>query len=152
MKIIFAADHRGFKIKEAIKSFLADGRSEVEDVGAFGFRADDDYVDFAEEAVKKMLSFGGGARAILVCGSGHGMDMVANKHRGVRAALVFNNDVARQSREHENANVLILAADWLTPGEAQKIVKTWLDTPFGGEARHKRRLKKIEEIEERNFK
>lgn len=152
MKIYLAADHRGFAIKEAIKSFLADGRSEVEDVGAFGFNADDDYVDFAEEAVKRMLSFGSDARAIFVCGSGHGMDMVANKHRGIRAALVFNNDVARQSREHEDANVLVLASDWLTAEEAQGIAKTWLATPFGNEARHVRRLEKMKEVEERNFR
>lgn len=152
MKIVLAADHRGFKIKEGIKDFLSAGGYEVEDVGARRYEGGDDYADFAEEAVKRMLSFGNDARAILICGSGHGMDIVANKHRGVRAALVFNNAVARQSREHEDANVLILASDWLATQEAEEIVKVWFTTPFSGEERNVRRLKKIEKIEERNFR
>ena len=80
------------------------------------------------------------------------MANVADKFKGLRAALAFNKDVAIQSREHENANVLILASDWLSSEEAKEIALVWLRTPFSGEERHVRRLNEIKEIEEKNFK
>ncbi len=145
--LYLAAYHRGYAIKEGLKKYLADAGYEVEDLGAFAYDKDDDYPDFAAAAAQKVAQNPEANRAILLCGSGHGADIVANKFRGVRAALCWNADVARQSREHDNANVLVLPADWVTEEEAQEIVRSWLEVEFSGEERHVRRLRKIEEIE-----
>jgi len=150
--IYLAADHRGFQLKEEIKKYLLEQKYEVEDVGALNYDKDDDYVDFARAASEKIIQDPAVNKGIFICGSGHGIDIVANKHRGLRAVLCFNADVAKQSREHEDANVLVLASDWLDLEEAKKIVAVWLETKFSGEERHIRRLGKIEEIEEKNFK
>ena len=149
--IYLGADHRGFLLKEELKKFLTDSGFEVQDVGAFAYNKDDDYVDFAASAAKELVKAPASDRGIFICGSGHGMAIVADKFKGLRSALAFNRDVAIQSREHEDANVLVLASDWLQIGEAKEIVLVWLKTPFSGEARHERRLGKIREIEENNF-
>ncbi|MFY9463290.1 MAG: RpiB/LacA/LacB family sugar-phosphate isomerase [Candidatus Sungiibacteriota bacterium] len=150
--IYLAADHRGFQSKEAIKKSLIEQGVEIEDIGALVYDAGDDYVDFAAAAAEKIAQNSSEHKGIFICGSGHGMDMVANKYRGVRAAVCWNMQVARQSREHDDANVLVLPADWLDEMTAQEIVAVWLGASFSGEDRHIRRLKKIEKIEARNFK
>lgn len=150
--IYLAADHRGFALKEALKQFLREQGQEVEDVGALAYDKHDDYVDFARAASEKIAQNPSTHKGIFICGSGHGMDIVADKFRGLHAALCFNREVAVQSREHGNANVLVLAADWITVALAQEIAQAFLATPFSGEERHVRRLKKIKEIEEQNFK
>lgn len=151
MEVVLGADHRGFKLKEIIKKFLIARGCAVDDVGASEYNHDDDYVDFAEAAIKKVLH-SPERKAILICGSGHGINIVADKFKGIRAALAFNRQVAVQSREHENSNVLILPSDWVDESSAKDIVADWLETKFMGEERHVRRLEKIEEIEERNFR
>lgn len=150
--IYLAADHRGFNLKEEFKKYLLEQKYEVEDVGAFEYDKDDDYVDFARIASEKIAVNPAEHRGIFICGSGHGMDVVANKFKGVRAALCFNRQVAVQSREHENSNVLVLAADWLRLADAQNIVGDWLKVEFKGEERHARRLQKIRDVEVKNFK
>lgn len=150
--IYLAADHRGFELKENIKKYLSDKGLKIEDVGAFDYDKNDDYPDFASLAAEKILANSAGDKAIIICGSGHGVDIVANKFKGVRAALCFNRQVAQQSREHEDTNILVLASDWLNFEEAKEITKAWLETPFTGEERNIRRLRKIKEIEERNLK
>ena len=150
--IYVAADHRGFQLREELKKYLDNQGYEIEDVGALTYDETDDYVDFAAAAAEKMAGNPGDNRGIFVCGSGHGMDVVANKFKGLRAALCFNPQVAAQSRSHDDSNVLVLASDWLSPEEAKDIVTVWLGKQFSGEERHMRRLKKIEEIEEKNFK
>jgi len=150
--IYLAADHRGFLLKEELKKFLADSGFEVKDVGALSYNKSDDYVDFAREAAEKIVKSPERDRGIFICGSGHGMTMVADKYKGLRAALVFNKEVAIQSREHDDANILVFAADWITVEEAKEIALIWLKTTFSGEERHVRRLNKIKELEEKNFK
>ena len=150
--IYLAADHRGFGLKEELKKFLINQEYEVEDVGPFSFKETDDYVDYAKTAIEKVLVDPVVNKAILICGSGHGMNMAADKYKGIRAALCYNRYVAVQSREHENVNVLVLASDWVKETEAKDIVYDWLNTAFASEERHIRRIKKIEEIEEKNFK
>lgn len=152
MTVYFAADHRGFKLKEALKRALIGRGYVIEDVGAMAEDPADDYVDVARAAAEKIEEHPAEYRGIFICGSGIGMDVVANKFRGLRAALAADAASAVQSREHVDANVLVLAADALTPERAEEIVRAWLRTPFSGEERHVRRLKKIAEIEERNFK
>lgn len=150
--IYLAADHRGFQLKEAIKRSLIERGIGVEDAGALSYDTGDDYPDFAAVAAAKIAENPAEHKGIFLCGSGHGVDMVADKFRGVRAALCWNAQVAKQSREHEDANVLVLPADWLDEMQVQEIVSVWLGTSFSGEDRHIRRLKKIEEIEQQNFK
>jgi RpiB/LacA/LacB family sugar-phosphate isomerase len=150
--VYLASDHRGYKLKEALKEWLFDSAVEIEDAGAYTYDEGDDYVDFARRAAEKIALRPGIERGIFICGSGHGMDAVANKYKGLRASLCFNPQVAAQSRSHDDSNVLVLAADWLSPEEAKDIVTVWLEKQFSREERHTRRLKKIEEIEEENFK
>ena len=145
--IYLACDHRGFGLKEAIKKLLGEQGILHEDVGDFSFDADDDYVDFARAAAEKIAENPVEHKGIFLCGSGHGMDMAANKYRGIRAALCWNTQVTAESRKHEDANVLVLPADWLDEAAAKEIVLVWLGASFSGEDRHVRRLKKIEEIE-----
>jgi len=150
--LYLATDHRGFQLKEAIKKSLIERGIEIEDRGALVYDAGDDYVDFAAAAAAKIAENPSVHKGIFLCGSGHGVDMVANKFRGVRAALCWNAQVAKQSRRDDDANVLVLAADAGDEVLAQEIVSVWLGTSFSGEDRHIRRLKKIEEIEIKNFK
>lgn len=149
--IYLAADHRGFQLKEAIKKMLHDQKYPMEDMGAFQYDEMDDYVDFARIALEKMADDPEVHRGIFICGSGHGMNIVADKYKEIRAVLGYNRYVAVQGRQHEDANVLILASDWVKDKEAEVIVNDWLTAEFAGEERHVRRLKKIEAIEVKNF-
>ncbi|MBI3443026.1 MAG: RpiB/LacA/LacB family sugar-phosphate isomerase [Candidatus Sungbacteria bacterium] len=150
--LYLGADHRGFQLKEAIKRFLTERNIAFEDAGAMAYAEGDDYVDFARDAAEKVAANPSIHKGIFLCGSGHGMDMVANKFCGIRAVLCWNMQVAKQSREHEDANILVLPADWLDEAAIEEIVTIWLGTEFSGEERHVRRLEKIAEIETRNFK
>ena len=149
--LYLAADHRGFEIKEAIKRFLDERGVAFEDVGAPSLVDGDDYVDYASLAAEKIAASPLENKGIFLCGSGHGMEMVANKFRGVRAALCWNKGVARESREHEDANVLALPADWLSEETACEIVSVWLGTNFSKDERHVRRLEKIATLEDGRF-
>lgn len=150
--LYLGADHRGYRLKEALKAYLVDAGYDVRDMGALELDIADDYPDFAKAAVETLRGNMDHNKAILICGSGHGMDMLANKYKGMRAALCFNTGVAKQSREHEDANVLVLPSDWLKEQEVMEIVKIWLDTDFDGAERNVRRLEKMKEVEEKNFK
>ncbi len=145
--LYIASDHRGFQLKEELKKYLTDAGTGFQDLGPFEFNKDDDYVDFAKAVAEKVSANPEEDKGILICGSGHGMDMVANKYKGVRSALVFNERVAIQSREHENANILAIPSDWVTSEIAEFIVSFWLKADFTGEERHVRRLQKIKELE-----
>jgi len=133
-------------LKEAIKPLLQELGHEIQDFGTY----DETPVDYPEfgEAVASAVAEGRGDRGILVCGTGIGMCMVANKHPGIRAALCHDLYTARLSREHNDANVLVLGGRVLGKGLALEIVKVWLETEFLG-GRHSRRLQKMKEWEER---
>src|SRR3989344_1851366 len=146
MTIYLGADHRGFELKEKLKEWLKDHGYAVEDLGAHKLEPEDDYPDYAIAVAHKVAEAPDENRGILLCGSGVGMDIAANRVNGIRAALSFNAAVAKQSREHEDANVLVLAADWLAPDDAGEILKTFLETPFSGEERHVRRIGKMKRI------
>lgn len=147
--IYIGADHRGFELKEQLRNRLIEAGNEVFDVGAMTYDQDDDYVDFAS-AVAHAVQQDPNNIGIVVCGSGVGVDIVANKYDGVRCALVEDVERARQSREHENANVIALPADVLSRDEAWKITEEFLMTKFSSEDRHERRIEKIEQIEKDN--
>lgn len=144
--IYLGADHAGYKLKEEIKKYLAKLRFSFEDLGAESLNPRDDYPDFAKkvaEKVTKSLKHKG----IIICGTGLGSCIAANKVRGVRAISAWNTETARQSREHLNANVLCLGGKVQVTEKAKKIVKIWLETEFSGRQRHLRRIKKIGKIE-----
>ena len=147
MTIFLGADHRGFELKEKMKEWLKDHGYTVEDFGAQKLEPEDDYPDFAIAVAEKVAENPEEHRGILLCGSGHGMDIAANKIKGIRATVVMSAEFAKRAREHNNVNIISLAADWTSPSDAAEIVRTFLETPFSGEERHVRRLRKIGNIE-----
>lgn len=147
MIIYIGADHRGFELKGQIKNDLKLAGYTVTDVGAEVYDKDDDYPDFAVKVAERISLESETARGILICGSGVGVDVVANKFKNVRCALASNPDQAFDSRHDDNSNILSLGANYLDHEAAKKIVVTWLETPFGGDERFKRRLDKIASLE-----
>jgi len=148
MKIAVASDHAGFDLKTRIIALLAEMGVPFRDFGS-GPGETVDYVDYGVKAMDS-LTAGECDRAILFCGTGIGMAVVANKYKGIRATPCWNPFTARVSRSHNDSNCLALGGRTLSPGEAVEIVRVWLETPFEG-GRHERRLAKIVELEKRNF-
>jgi ribose 5-phosphate isomerase B len=144
MKIVVGSDHGGLQVKDAVISLLKGRGHDVVDVGT-NDSASVDYPDFGEK-VAGMVSRGGADQGVLVCGTGIGMSIVANKFHGIRAALVTDEFMARMSREHNNANVLVLGGRVVTPETAVTLVTAWLDATFEG-GRHQGRLDKIAALE-----
>jgi len=144
--VAIGADHGGFQLKETLKAYVRELGHEVIDCGTSSTEAVD-YPDFAL-AVGELVSQGRSWRGILIDGAGIGSCMAANKVPGVRAAMCYDQSTAVNSREHNDANVLTLGAGLIGEALARQIVKTWLETPFGG-GRHARRVDKIMEIEQR---
>ena len=145
--IYLAADHGGYKLKEHLKKFLTSEKLEFKDVGANKLNKDDDYPDYAVKAVKEVSKNPISHTAILICRSGQGMCIAANKFSGVRAALVWNTSEAKASRSDDMSNVLCLPADYISPHMAENIVDTWLETPYSSEVRHMRRVRKLSELD-----
>lgn len=150
MVIYIAADHKGFQLKEEIRVYLKEGGYEVEDLHP-AFDENDDYPDVARSVAEKVQSNLDQSRGILVCGSGAGVDIVANKFPLVRSVLGSNPDQVFDARHDDSVNVLSLAASFTSPEEAKKMVKVFLETRFEeGEERFRRRLEKIFHIEREN--
>jgi ribose 5-phosphate isomerase B len=148
--IILASDHAGFKLKEAVKSFLQEKGYNIEDVGARKFADGDDYPEYMVKAAKKIsMDMKGEKKAIIFGGSGQGEAMVANRFPGVRAAVWYgdNTEILKLSREHNDANVLSIGARFVSEESAKEAVALWLETPFSGEERHQRRIEEIDSIE-----
>jgi len=141
-RIVLASDHGGLELKKELVEGLREGGYTVFDIGTHTTEATD-YPDYARQAVLGMLA-GSYDRGILVCGTGVGMAMTANRHRGIRAVNCADVFTARYSRAHNDSNVLCLGGRVVGFGLAWEIVKTWLTTPFGGDKRHVRRVNKIE--------
>lgn len=151
MVIYFGADHKGFTLKNYLKQTLQNLGYEVADVGNTVLDENDNYPGFAADVAKKVSEGYETTRGVLICGSGIGMDIVANKFPNVRSALVGSPDQAFDSRNDDDTNILCLGANYLTPESAKKILITWFQTPFSGEARHINRLKQIGLVEESVF-
>lgn len=145
--IYIGADHRGFELKDRLKKSLVDEGFEIIDLGNDHLDPQDDYVDFAHKVAVATVSDPKN-RGIVICGSGAGIDMVANKVKGIRSALVFDLPRAIQARQHEDANVLALPSDILDEEAAYEITKAFLTTEFSGEERHIRRLQRMKTVEE----
>jgi RpiB/LacA/LacB family sugar-phosphate isomerase len=142
--IAMGCDHGGVELKDFLADCLRSKGLEVDDCGTHG-RESVDYPDYAREVSRRVAS-GEVDRGVLICTSGIGMSIVANKFPGVRAALVHDVDAARSSREHNNANVLVLSGAKTENALALEIIETWLATPFAG-GRHQRRIDKITQTE-----
>ncbi len=147
-KIAIGSDHRGFPLKIALKSTLDEMGIALEDMGTFSEESSD-YPEFAKR-VAQGVSEKRCSRGILICGTGIGMSIVANKFPGVRAALCHTTEAAQKSRQHNDSNVLVMGEN-IDPELAKKMLKVWCETPFEG-GRHQRRLQQIQEIEKENFK
>ncbi len=148
MQIGLASDHGGFELKEELKAYLRSLGVETVDMGAFNEESVD-YPDFGVLVAEK-VSRGELEKGILICGTGVGMSIVANKFPRIRAALANDLYSSRCSRAHNDANILIIGGRILGKELAKEIVKVWLETPFAG-GRHRRRLEKIEALEKKNF-
>lgn len=152
MIIYIGADHKGFKLKQHVIEFVRSKGYEIADMGNTVEDLNDDYPDFAAAVAEKVSLNHESSKGILLCGSGVGVDVIANKFKNIRSALVCTPDQAFDSRNDDDSNILTLPANYITPEEAGKVVTTWLETPFSGEERHARRIQKIYDIEQKNFK
>jgi ribose 5-phosphate isomerase B len=140
-KILIASDHAGFELKEKLERALGDLGYDVQDLGTDSADSTD-YADYAHPLAER-VSTGEVKRGVLLCGTGLGMSYTANRYPNVRAAVAWSAEIARLAREHNDANVLVLPARFLSEEQGVEILKTWLDTPFEG-GRHARRVGKIE--------
>lgn len=143
-KIIIASDHAGFKLKEALKRYLLKSGFKIRDIGTYSLRRCD-YPQFAY-SLASQISLSRFNRGILICNTGIGNSIVANRCPGVRAALCYNVKGARLARQHNDSNVLVLGAAFVKGSQASRIAGVWLKTRFMG-GRHKRRLNQIRNIE-----
>ncbi|MFA5877410.1 MAG: RpiB/LacA/LacB family sugar-phosphate isomerase [Candidatus Paceibacterota bacterium] len=159
MKIVFAADHGGFALKEALKASVALLGYEVEDVGAFSLDPDDDYVPFVQAAAKKVAADPKNVRGIIIGGSGQGEAFAANRYKGVRAVVYYGEpsrkqvdaegnelDLVTSTRNHNDSNILSLGGRFISGEEAQEAVKKWLEAPFSEARRHIRRHKEVDTL------
>lgn len=152
MIIYIGADHKGYELKEGLKEFLTDKGYQITDCGNTTRDENDDYPDFARAVCEKVSQNHENSRGILICGSGVGMDIVANKFKKIRAGLIMNPNHAFDVRNDDDPNVLVLASDYTPLETAKKIAITWLETPFSHDTKHAGRLKKIEGIEEETMR
>ena len=139
--IPIASDHAGFELKQELATTLRELGYEVQDLGTTSEQRTD-YPDFAHPLAREVSS-GAVQRGVLLCGTGLGMSYVANRYPHVRAAVAWTPEIAALARRHNDANVLVLPARFVSSAEGKAILKTWLDTPFEG-GRHERRVEKIE--------
>ncbi|WP_169084477.1 ribose 5-phosphate isomerase B [Paenibacillus sp. PL91] len=149
MKIAIGADHAGYRLKDEVVPFLQSLGHEIEDVGC----SCDQSVDYPDYAlpVCDLVTSGKAERGILICGTGIGMSIAANKVRGIRCALVNDMFSAKATREHNDTNVLALGERVIGPGVALEIIRIWLETPFSNGERHVGRVNKVMQIEEQHI-
>lgn len=145
MKVIIASDHAGFKLKEKIKKYLERKKIEFEDFGTDSLQSVD-YPDYAIKVAREVAK-DKDSRGILICGTGAGMTIAANKVKGIRAVAAYDAYSAKMSRIDNDTNVLGLRGRFFPYEKVKKIISVWLNTQFGGMERHKRRIKKIADYE-----
>lgn len=150
MTVYIGADHRGFKLKEKVLRWLYDLRKyDFEDLGAPVYDENDDYTKYAQ-LVASLVANNDKSLGILLCGSGVGVDVVANKFDGIRASIGKSAKQVQAGREEDDMNILVIAADFTKDLEAREMVKVFLETKFDKKARYVRRLREIEKLEENN--
>lgn len=149
MKVYLGSDHGGFKLKEAVKQWLNQQKIECEDLGNTIYDPVDDFVDFGVKVAKRVQK--GLGKGILFCRAG-GMALVANKFKGVEAVEVWSLETARHAKEHRDANVLGIPADYVDEEQVCAMIKVWLEAKVRPEEKYQRRIDKIKQIENNNFK
>ncbi len=147
MILYIASDHRGFVLKEVIKKSLKESGYSVSDLGNDVYDENDDYTDFAAKLAERVSADPISGRGILLCGTGVGVDIVANRFKGIRSGLCFSGDQALSARNDDDINVLSLPADYIDQETAKKIVAIYVQTPFSHKERYEKRLNKIREID-----
>jgi ribose 5-phosphate isomerase B len=147
MRIYIGADHNGFELKQALIAMLKKSGHDVVDEGDVQYNLDDDFPQYAAKTVQSMLADKDpDVKGILICGSGQGMCMAANRFKGIRASVIWDLAEARMSRNDDDSNVLCLPARVLKEAHAESIVNAWLSTPFAGATRFKRRIQQMDEL------
>ncbi len=147
MKLYVGSDHRGFESKGKLLEFLQAAGHDVEDTGDTKYQPEDDFPQFAGRCASAVLASDHlGAKGILICGSGQGMCMAANRFRGIRASLGYDKASVQSARNDDDANVLCLPAELIEVGDWETLVTTFLETPFAAAPRFIRRLKEIDEL------
>lgn len=147
MKIYVGADHNGFSLKSKLVTYLQSAGYTVVDDGSDNLNPDDDFPVFAQRVVNDMLSSDDkDPRGILICGSGQGMCIAANRFKGIRACLGYDRESVRAARNDDNSNILCLPAHVVETGEVKVIVETWINTAFANAPRFVRRLKELDEF------
>ncbi|MBI5151480.1 MAG: RpiB/LacA/LacB family sugar-phosphate isomerase [Candidatus Pacebacteria bacterium] len=139
--IFLGADHGGFALKEHIKQLLG---QKTEDCGAFTLNPDDDYPTYAQSVATRVLQDPENNSGILVCRSGGGMAIAANRFTGIRAVECRTSEEVRWARNDDHANIMTLSAQWVDPDQVETIVKTFIETPYGKDERYHRRVQEIE--------
>lgn len=147
LEIFISSDHRGFEKKNNLVSKLSTGENHITDLGPFAYDGDDDYNDAAQNVARAVREHEG-SMGILICGSAHGIAIQANRFKGIRAIEALTPELAKIGREHNDANVLCLSADYLEDNEIDRIANIFLNTEFSGEERHVRRNQKLDEVGE----
>lgn len=151
MKVYIGADHRGYHLKEKVARWLFEWKYEFEDLGADHLDLADDYTVYAERVASEVRDKSEeGRKGILLCGSGVGVDILANKFDGIRASVAKSAQQVMKGRSDDDMNILVLAAEYTSEEEAKKMVKVFLETEFSGKARYKRRLEEIKKVEANN--
>ena len=143
------SDHGGLELKNKLAKLLEAKSMQIEDAGPYKYDKDDDYPDYAQKVCEKIESQRG--KGILICKSGHGMAITANKFKGRRASVCWDEESAEKAKKDDDINIICLPADRISADEAVRVVLKWLETPFERVERRTRRLDKIEEIEKENF-
>lgn len=149
MKIYIGADHRGYELKEKIAKWLFELEYPYQDMGATHYDPNDDYTKYAAD-VASLVAKTEGARGVLLCGSGVGVDVMANKFDGVRSSIGKDVFQVEAGRNDDDMNILVIAADFTEEREAKAMLIAFLETKFSGKAKYERRLQEIEEIEANN--
>ena len=147
MVIYIGADHRGFKLKNILVPYLRDMGREVVDCGAETLNMDDDYPTFALKVAREVAKNPESDKGILICGSGGGMNIAANKVKGIRCSLAISLVHVNAARRDDDINVVALPADFISEQEAKDIVKAFIETPFSGQQRYIRRIQELNSIE-----
>jgi len=142
LKIYIASDHAGFEVKEKLKIYFNKKKLNYIDVGPFAYKENDDYPDYAFK-VARVVAKNHGSKGVLVCGTGAGMAIAANKVKGIRAAEAYDEYSARMSRKDNDSNIVTFAARDLSFDKIKKMINVWINTPFSKEERHNRRIRKI---------
>ena len=145
MKIFIGADHRGFELKNQILNWLQSAGHQIEDCGPSELILRDDFVDYAEKVARNVAADPGN-RGIVICGSGAGVNIAANKINGIKCSIGFNVEQVKASRNDDNLNVLAIASDFTLFEDAKVLIETFLSTPYNPTDNHARRLEKIKNL------